>query len=103
MWGARMPTWEEFKQASKDGRVRVNKSVANNAIFARGVPKVHTIMFGVITLWAAFLVPPVALVLYFFFGINGWWVPGSLLLAWYLMKVSRDGQCDGIRYGAEQN
>lgn len=103
MWGGRMPSWEEFKEASKGGRVRVNKSVANVAIHWRGIPKTHMILFGIITLWTMFLAIPVALALHFIIGISAWWIAGSAVLAWYLYKVSRDGQCDGIRYGAESD
>lgn len=101
IWGGRLPTWDEFKQASKADRVQVNKSLANSLIFARGVPRAHSIMFGVIMLWAGFLASPIAIGLYFFNVLQGWWIVGSFVVAWYLFKVARDGQCDGLRYGAE--
>jgi hypothetical protein len=103
MWGGRTPTWEEFKEASRGGRVRVNKSVANIAIHWHGMPKSHMILFGIITLWATFLAVPIAIALHFITGISAWWIAGSAALAWYLYKVSIDGQCEGIRYGAEAN
>jgi hypothetical protein len=77
--------------------------IANSSIFTRGVPKAHMIMFGIVTLWVAFLAVPVAAVLYFVARISGWWVAGSFLLTWYLYTVAQQGQCDGIRYGAEQD
>ena len=32
LWGSRLPSWEELKEASREGRVRVNKTVAAQAI-----------------------------------------------------------------------
>jgi hypothetical protein len=103
LWGGQFPSWEDFKQANTKGRVRVNKGLANKLIFSKGIPTAHKIMFGIVTLWAAFLIPPVALLLYFFMGISAWWIVGSVAVAWYLFKVARNGQCDGLRYGAAES
>ncbi len=106
LWGGRFPTWEEFKEANKDGRVRVNKDLANKLAFSVG-PKTHrnrmrfvAIMLAT-ALWAAFLAPPVAIAVYFIDGISGWWILGSFGLAWCLIKVVRRRQCEVLRYGSE--
>lgn len=105
LWGGRLPTWDEFKKANNQGRVRVNKDLANNLILMRrasgGVSKAYILVFGSVILWVAFLVSPIAIALYFLIGISGWWILGSLGLAWYLIKVARKGQCNALRIGAE--
>ncbi len=102
IWGGRLPTWDEFKIASKAGRVRTNKGIASKAIFLRGVPISHQIIFGIVTAAATFLMPVTAVILYFFGYFSGWVVIGCFTGAWYLYKVTLDGMCDGIRYGAEK-
>jgi len=42
MWGGNLPMWEDFKKASKNGRVRANKTVAAEAIHMKGIPPKHT-------------------------------------------------------------
>ena len=37
MWGGNLPTWEDFKKASKNGRVKANKSTAAKAIYMKGI------------------------------------------------------------------
>ena len=74
MWGGRMPTWSEFKQANEEGRVRVNKTIAARAIFAEEVPFPFKIIYGVITLWTGFLIFPVVLITYFFASFSVAWV-----------------------------
>ena len=41
--------------------------------------------------------------LLFVLDVSGWWVAASALVAWYLVKVARDGQCQGIQVGAEED
>lgn len=54
-WGGRLPTWEEFKLASKSGRVTVDKTVALQAINLQGMPRGPAVFYGVVTMWVAFL------------------------------------------------
>lgn len=41
MWGGNLPTWEDYKKASKNGRVRANKTVSAQAINMKGIPRKH--------------------------------------------------------------
>jgi hypothetical protein len=103
LWGGRLPSWEEFKEASKTHRVRTNKGIASKGIFLRGVPKSYQIIFGIITAAGVFLIPIICVVLYFVGYVNAWVAVGSFFVGWYLYKVTLDGACDGIRYGAEKS
>jgi hypothetical protein len=103
LWGGRLPSWDEFKKASKTHRVRTDKGIASKGIFLRGVPKGHQILFGIITAAGVFLIPIISIITYFL-GYVSVWVPlCSFLVGWYLYKVTLDGACDGIRYGAEKS
>lgn len=103
LWGGRLPTWDEFKSASREGRVQVNKTVAADAIHWKGVPKSMMVLYGIVTMWTAFLAVPVMIGLYILDVVDGWWVLGAVFGAWFLIKVSRNGHCEGITMGAEQN
>lgn len=103
MWGGNLPTWEDFKNASKNGRVRSNKTVAAEAIHMEGIPKAYLIIYGVITLWFGFLIFPATLILWFFMGFSAWWILGSFFAAWFLVKVSRAGHCEAMKYAAERD
>ena len=103
MWGGDLPTWEDFKKASKNGRVRTNKTVAAEAIHMKDIPKAYFIIYGVITLWLGYLIFPATLISWFFVGFSAWWILGSLFAAWFLVKVSRKGHCEGMKHGAERN
>jgi hypothetical protein len=100
-WGGRLPTWDEYKKADKDGRVKTNKGVANKALSLPGVPKLYYIMFGLITPWGMFLVPSIAIVLYLFGRGNGWVVLGCILVGVCLYKLTFVGACYGIMKGAK--
>ncbi len=102
-WGGKFPTWEEFKTASRDGQVRVNKTVAAQAIHSKSVPASFRIFYGIILLWLGFLVVPIMAVVWFFTDLSAWWIAGGAILAWFLVKVSRDGHCEGIKAGAEND
>ena len=103
LWGGRLPNWEEFKEASREGRVRVNKTIAAQAIHWKGMPTAMMFLYGIVTMWTAFLLVPVMIGLYFFGLVGGWWILGGLVGAWFLIKVSRNGHCEGIKMGAERN
>lgn len=103
MWGGRWPTWEEFRVASADGRVRVNKTIAAQAIYAKSVPAAFRIVYGGVTLWLGFLSLPIAMAVWFFADISVWWILGGAAIGWFLVKVSREGHCEGIRAGAEKD
>lgn len=102
-YGGRLPTWEDFKQANRDGRVRANKVVAMKAIWWEGVPRPYQVIYGMIVPWAAFLVVPLAIVLYFWPGVSGWWIVASTILAVYFFRVSKDGACEGMKACAARN
>ena len=103
IWGGTLPTWKDFKKASKNGRVRANKTVAAQAIHMKGIPKAYFIIYGVITLWLGFLIFPATLIAWFFMDFSAWWILGSSFAAWFLVKVSREGHCEGMKHGAERN
>lgn len=103
MWGGNLPSWEDYKKASKKGRVRANKTLAAQAINMKGIPKAYFIIYGVITLWLGFLIFPAILVTWLFMDFSALWILGSLFAAWFLVKVSREGHCEGMKAGAERN
>jgi len=103
LWGGRLPTWDEFKIANREGRVRVNKTVAAQAIHWKGVPTAMMVLYGIVTMWTAFLLVPVMVGFYFFDIVSGWWILGAVVAAWFLIRVSRDGHCEGIKMGAERD
>jgi len=102
-WGGRLPSWEEFRKASDDGRVRTNKNIAAQAVYSQGVPKAYLIIYGIITIWMGFLVFPATAVAWFFFDFSAWWIAAALIAGWFLIKVSRDGHCRAIEEGAKRN
>lgn len=71
LWGGRLPTWEEFKEASQGGRVRVNKTVAAQAIHWKGMPTAMMVLYGIVTMWTAFVLVPVMIGFYFFDVVGG--------------------------------
>ena len=103
MWDGTLQTWEDFKKASRNGRVRANKTVAAQAIHMKGMPIGYFIIYGLITLWLGFLVFPATLIVWFFMEFSAWWLLGSLFAAWFLVKISREGHCEGMKHGAERN
>ena len=100
VWGGRLPTWEEYKRAKRDGRVRANKTVAAQVMDAEPIPKAFFILYSVISLWVGFLIFPATLVAWFFLRFNALWILGAVLAAWLLVKVSREGHCEGMKAGA---
>jgi len=102
-WGGRLPTWEEFKQVNAAGQVRANKSIALHAIWSRGIPKTWVIIYGIVTPWTMFLVVPIVIGMYFLYRISGWWILGSVCVAWFLSSVTKEGACDAIKDGAARN
>lgn len=103
MWGGNLPTWEDFKNASKNGRVRANKTVAAQAINIKGISKAYFIIYGIITLWLGFLIFPGTVIAWFFMDFSAWWMLGALFAAWFLVKVSREGHCEAMKHGAEKS
>jgi len=99
-WGGNLPTWEEYKKAYKNGRVRANKTVAAQAIHFVGIPKIYTILYGIVTIWLGFLIFPLTLIVWFFMKFNWLWILGSLIAAWFFIKISREGHCEGMKLGA---
>jgi CheY-like chemotaxis protein len=103
MWGDRLPTWEEFRQAKRAGRLRTDKSVAMHAIHWRGVPKGWMVIYGILTAWAACLVVPITVALYFIRDVSAWWIFGSAFTAWFLFKITQEGSCEAIKDAGTRN
>lgn len=103
IWDGNLPSWEDYKNASKKGRVKANKTVAAQAIQMKGIPIAYFIIYGLITLWLGFLLFPVTLLAWFFMDFSAWWVIGSFFAALFLVKLSRAGHCEGMMHGAERN
>lgn len=103
MWGGNLPTWDDFKIASKKGRVRANKTVAAQVTSMGAVPKPYYIIYGVMTLWSGFLIVPSTAIAWFFIDFSAWWILGSMFAASFLIKLSRSGHCEGMIHGAENN
>lgn len=103
IWGGNLPSWEDFKKALKDGRVRSNKTIAAQLIHMKGMPKADFIIWGVIVVWLGFLIFPTTLIAWFFMEFSAWWILGSLFVAWFLIKVSRQGHCQSMEHAAERD
>jgi len=103
MWGGNLPTWDDYKKAARSGRVRTNKTLAAQAIGMKGMPKAYFIIYGIITLWLGFLIFPATAIAWFFMDFSAWWILGALAASWFLVKVSREGHCEGIKHAAEKN
>ena len=102
-WGDRFPTWDEFREASAEGRVRVNKTIAAQVIHAKSVPAAYRIFYGVMLLWIGFLSVPIAIAVWYFMNISAWWILAGAGIGWFLIKVSREGHCEGIKAGAKKD
>jgi hypothetical protein len=87
-WGGRLPTWDEFKGASRAGTVRVNKGVIVEMVVAGAVPRSYAILYGMIVLPISILIIPLAIAAYVFNWLGGWGLFGSVLVAGYLFKVA---------------
>jgi CheY-like chemotaxis protein len=103
MWGDRLPTWEEFRQAKEVGRLRTDKSVALHAIHWRGVPKAWMVIYGILTPWAACLVVPITVGMYFIRNVSAWWIFASVFTAWFLFRITQEGACEAIKDAATQD
>jgi hypothetical protein len=103
MWGGKLRTWDDFKIASKKGRVRANKCVAAQVTSMGAVPKQYCIIYGIITLWPGFLIFPATTIAWFFLDFSAWWILGSMFAASFLIKLSRSGHCEGMIHSAEVN
>lgn len=102
-WDGREPTWQEFIEASKAGRVQVNKTVAAYAIMSPQVSNPFRLIYGVILNLVWLLFVPVIIVLAVFNVASWWWVVGSFLGAWFFKSVAREGHCEGIKDAAEKH
>jgi hypothetical protein len=100
LWGGELPSWQEFRAAAKSGRVSANRTIAAGAIHMNGMPKPYSIIHGIITLWAGFLLFPITLITWFFGDYSGWWVFGAFCTSWFLIRVAREGHCQGMVDGA---
>jgi len=103
VWNDRLPTWEEYLEAHQAGRVRGNKTIAATAIHATPVPMVYKVIYGIITMWLGLLLVPAAIVAWFFASINVWWILGAVVVSGFLISVSREGHCEGMKAGAARS
>lgn len=103
LWGNRIPTWEDFKVASNDGRIFANRTLAMRAVWFRGVPRLYGLLFGFLTIAAAYLVIPVLIVLHFLLHLSAWWILSGIPAWWLLVKISEIGTCTGIIVGARRS
>lgn len=98
-WG-REPTWEEFKLA----KVKINRTIASQAIGTTLMPMGYSLFFGIIMTTAGFLVLPITILLYFLnYLTSGWHVFVGLALSIFFIKTARAGQCSGILTQANRN
>ena len=104
-WGGRIPSWEEFKEAKKSGKIRVDQVLASRVfnVNSKGIPKPWFIIYGLIVPWLMFLSIPLSIAFTYFLNLNWWSVAGGIFLSWFLFKVASQGHCDAILDGAEQN
>jgi hypothetical protein len=102
-WGGRIPTWEEFKAARKEGRMRIDGLLAGEAVEGRWARWTPNSYFGPVTALAALLVLPAAIGAHFFLRTSGWWILGSAVAAWCLYKVSKNIAIRGVETAAEAN
>jgi hypothetical protein len=102
-WGGRLPTWDEFKGASRAGKVRLNKRIVVEMVTAGTVPRSYTVVYGMVVLPISVLIVPLAIVAYLFNWLGGWGLFGSVLGAGYLFKVAHDGAFRATLAAAESN
>jgi hypothetical protein len=102
-FGGRLPTWEEFKQASRHGRVRGSTSLAFYTMWWSGMPTGYAIFYGFFVALASLLATPIAVGLYFLVGISGWWIIASIAMAVYLFGVTKEGAGTTMITGAQRN
>jgi hypothetical protein len=102
-FGGRLPTWEEFKQASRYGRVRGSTSLAFYTMWWSGMPTGYAIFYGFFVALASLLAIPIAVGLYFIAGISGWWIIASIAVAVYLFGVTKEGAGTTMITGAQRN
>lgn len=103
IWNGRLPTWEEYLEAYRAGRVRANRTVAVREVHSSPVPASYKIIYGGLTMWMAFLLVPAAVLGWFLADTSAWWILGALLASRWLVRVSREGHCEGIKAGAARS
>jgi len=101
--GRALPSWDQFKEASRHGQVRAKQSVAFTVIWWRGMPRRYAIFYGVFQALSSLLAVPATLALYILTGISAWWIVASALAAAYLLVATREGVCAAVIAGAEQD
>ncbi len=69
----------------------------------KGIPKAYFVLYGMVTLWTGFLIFPAVLISWIFMDFSAWWILGSIFVAWFLVKVSREGHCEAMKHGAERD
>ena len=104
MWGGRLPSWGEFRRAVRDKRVRVDPTVAVEAVHWQGMPPGTRLLYGIVTNWAAFLLLPGLFVLHQFGrSVTDWDSVLGLLGTWFLFRVTLKGSCEAVRQAAEED
>ncbi|WP_040370967.1 hypothetical protein [Alkalidesulfovibrio alkalitolerans] len=99
LFGGRVPTWDEYREAYEAGRVRADRSVAGRTYDAACMSKfgkAHARLTALVSLIAL----PSSLLAYFFWDKSGWWILCGLAISVFFGKVSREVQCECIKQGA---
>ena len=90
-WGGD-PSWSDFKSAAAQGRVRVNKQMALDAIQDAAAPPLAQLLFGKVMPAIWLLSVPLAVVLFFTVSAAGWWVILlGFAVAWASKRVAQRG------------
>jgi hypothetical protein len=97
-----VPTWEEFKWASREKCVRYNTILAFRSMRWSATPRNLT-TWTVFMAAASLVVVPIAAVLYFFAGFGGWLILTSIVLAAKLFDIAQQSACTAMMMSAVQN
>lgn len=102
-WGGRLPFWEEFKEASLEGRVRVEKLQASALAGSGSLPKWPRVFYVYVMLGLLFIGFVGAITLMALGAITwGWFVAGMLSLI-FLSKYRALGMRASIVRAALQH
>jgi hypothetical protein len=101
-WG-KEPSWEDFKQAIKENKLQINKTIASEAFSKKGYIDEKIVILNGLLGWLAMLSTPIAVVLFFILKIHWIWIIISIFIGCFLMNKTRKGQCNALQKAAENN
>lgn len=91
-WGGRFPNWEEFKKARSDHSVRTNTDIALLLIKLARSKRWNLLYTGAYILRSVsifgLIMTVIAIGLYFFKDLSGWWVVASGFATLAIFKLS---------------